>query len=478
MSRTIYRLLLPLEFPEGLAPGEGREGNLLTFSRDGMGRPVLRGTALAGALRHAWARDKGVRADDEIVGNWFGYALEGNQVEDGSPSSLRVPDCTINDGRIGQQTRTHNIINRHTGAVLGKGLFSIQTLPPKSRTTACLWLHSEKMTDDEVQTFLTELVGLVKNGLTLGGHSARGIGRTVLVKPARYKVFHADNIGEQAAWLDENREWRNNKFPDSGVVLDPPANARTPVFSLSLVLGIPASEDVLIGDGQGLDHEIEPQRIHCTDGLIRWKIPGSTLRGVFRGWFARLAARAGESIADSCEKCREKDASLDGNDLSWGFDDKPTRERKQDALGVNPARLNELVKCPIMRLFGSSYSKGRIHIGDAISESPLDPDHPEKRPEEQVRAHVAVDRITGGANEGFFFKNTVLTGNVRFKTTITLANPTEQEVQWLMGTLRALHLGILRVGTSKASGRLCLLEQPEATGCHAEHFKNFSLSEE
>jgi hypothetical protein len=94
-----------------------------------------------------------------------------------------------------------------------------------------------------------------------------------------------------------------------------------------------------------------------------------------------------------------------------------------------------------------------------------------------LRAHVAVDRITGGASEGFFFTNSVLSGEVKFPVTITVQDPGEDEVRWLRSTLRALHVGILRVGSSKAGGRLRLAGEVKAAGPFAELLKETSISE-
>ena len=96
-------------------------------------------------------------------------------------------------------------------------------------------------------------------------------------------------------------------------------------------------------------------------------------------------------------------------------------------------------------------------------------------PEEQLRKHVAVDRITGGAAESMLFENTVLTaypnGNsLRFDVTMRIQDPTADEARWLAKTLKALDLGILRVGSSKSSGRLALVASPIATGPEADQF--------
>ena len=50
-----YRIYGKAVFPEGIAPGEGKGlSNILLAARNGSNQPVLRGTALAGALRSAF----------------------------------------------------------------------------------------------------------------------------------------------------------------------------------------------------------------------------------------------------------------------------------------------------------------------------------------------------------------------------------------------------------------------------------------
>jgi CRISPR/Cas system CSM-associated protein Csm3 (group 7 of RAMP superfamily) len=374
--------------------------------------------------------------------------------------------------------RNHNAINRHTGAVLGSGLFSLESLPPGSHATVCLWLdETEMMTQDggcSAKEFFADILSLLEAGLSLGGSAARGVGRVAMDGKALYKVFDCKNLEQQAALLDEHRAWRCGKVQKTGDSLSPSEAERTRVLTVELELAIPQGEDLLIGDGQGVDYDIEPQRVRCVDGVIRWKIPGSSLRGVFRGWFTRLAVRSGRPVADSLASKLERDAKggvYSGDAVAWGFDSAAVRERKQDALMQDPARLESEVPCPIMRLFGSCYSKGRIQVADALSTAPQSP------AQEQLRAHVAVDRITGGASEGFFFTNSVLSGEVKFPVTITVQDPGEDEVRWLRSTLRALHVGILRVGSSKAGGRLRLAGEVKAAGPFAELLKETSISE-
>ena len=48
--------------------------------------------------------------------------------------------------------------------------------------------------------------------------------------------------------------------------------------------------------------------------------------------------------------------------------------------------------------------------------------------------------------------------------TIVLKNPAEDEARWIAQCLRALDMGLIRVGSSKGAGRLALAEPPQAKG--------------
>lgn len=472
MSQRIQRLLIPLVFPNGISPGEQAVGNHLFIARDGKKRPVLRGTALAGALRHEW-----VQLTNELLDaseDWFGCALHENK-EEGATSPLRIPDCLLQIGEDNSaQVRTHIAMDRHRGSVIKGGLFSLETLPPGTRTSVCLYLYVPEGKSEEAKQFLSELVLLFERGMTLGGNAARGVGDAKLAGNVLWQEFNAKNPEQQGALLDEQYKWRNGELPTTGAPLTAAMIDTADFLRVDLVLGIPPGEDLLVGDGQGMDYEMEPQRVRCADGAEHWRLPGSTLRGAIRGWMTRLAARDGKTVADSVERHQERQdegVTLKGQKIAWGFMETDQRKQIQNNLAADPDSLAKEVPCPIMRLFGSGFSKGRIHVSDAVTNEPL------SQASEQLRAHVGIDRITAGANEGFFFQNTVLKGDVKFPLSITIKNPEEHEVQWLYSALRAIDLGIVRIGSSKASGRLAVVRTPVVKGKYSEKMSGFKMSE-
>ena len=48
----------------------------------------------------------------------------------------------------------------------------------------------------------------------------------------------------------------------------------------------------------------------------------------------------------------------------------------------------------------------------------------------------------------------VSSDDLTFESMISIAGPTQKELDLLANTLQALHLGLIRLGSSKASGRL------------------------
>lgn len=497
MIRRVHALFLPLRFPSGVAPGEGGDYNVLTVARNGDDKPVLRGTAVAGALRHAWAkhlRDQG-KSEAEVkrqTRRFFGWALESRSDDDerateaqpakrGIDSLLQVGDTVLNQMQQDQDvvTRTHHWRNRHTGVVTVGGLYSLEACPPGSTATVALWLREPMPAIDEAGSatpddaisadeFLDVLVASLEGGLTLGGNAARGIGAVELDrKSVKYKTYDLSDIEQHASFLDDHLAWRQNSesLPAAESLPEIEREAVSPTtLQIDFCLKIPRGQDLLVGDGQGRDHEMEPQRVTRVDGTECWRIPGGTLRGIFRGWSTRLAARnrppGGGQIADDAETYRDLPA------------DKKSKPRH-----IEPADEKTYLDCPVNQLFGSVFAAGRIHISDA--EAPClakvkvfengKPGSREVRPEEQVRMHVAVDRVTGGAAESMLFDNTVLTGgpdgkSPEFNFSMRVDKPKKHEVEWLVATLHAIDLGILRVGSSKSSGRLCLKRAPVVRG--------------
>lgn len=425
-----YRIAGTVKFPEGLAVGEGREFNEIALARNGMGEPVLRGTSLAGAIRTALL-ENGLKKED--VEHWFGKALEGNSKQSVS-SKIRICDVVLKSKA--SEFRTHNMIDRNRGAVVDKGLFSIETLSPGTDGFFVLYLEPE--TSESPEKILLALKLVFAGELLLGGSKNRGIGRMDAsnLKCLKLDVETAEGFAE---W--QNLRYRDRKgdclskgepFADDDVLYK---------LNLDLTLKIPQGEDIVVGYGTTLSGlQGSPQYGYKSDGKKYWRIPGSTFRGVFRSWMTRLAKK------DGCElRYQTKDFKADL--VGWGGVESGENRKK---IQEKPDLLND----PILDLFGSLYKRGRIHFSDAYSETPF------AESDLQRRTHVAIDAFSGGTNSGMLFTNEVLVkGSFKMKISVTPscsgnAKSWKRELNWLKNTLYALHLGIISIGSSKGSGLL------------------------
>lgn len=427
MNRYIYRLAGTVTFPEGIMPGEGGKSNNFTVAKNGKNQPVLRGSSLAGALRASFTK-----RDADF---WFGRPLDtADTVSD--DSRVSVADMVLNSGKSAVTTRTHNLINRHTGAVVDGGLYSLESLPPDTTGTLLLYINSRGQETNE-SDFMEKIGQVLGSGMTLGGNRNRGIGRLQCAETLHLHRFDVSTIEGYAAWMNARYADRKGSPVGGGEKLALKSEADQ--FVLDVTLGIPRGEDFVIGSGKTMDHQAEPQKIAKADGKEYWRIPGSTIRGVFRAWMTRLAVCDGKNVRDDADAFFQG-RQITGDDIGWGFIPKTERSGYQQ----NPEALND----PILDLFGSLYKRGRIHFADAFSSKSVE------AKDTQLRTHVAIDRFSGGANEGMLFDNTVLIGDMRFTLRIAIDAPKPEEITWLEKSLKALHLGVLSIGSSKGSGRL------------------------
>jgi CRISPR/Cas system CSM-associated protein Csm3 (group 7 of RAMP superfamily) len=444
MSKHIIRIAVPLEFRAGLMPGAGAISNQNFISLDGMGKPVLHGTSIAGVLRSAFRK---IAPENENF--WFGRKLE--RYDDRSDDSrLKIADTVLDCGKADVAIRMHNSIIRHTGATVAGGLFSMEALPPGTRGTILLEIDCKNCESEKSTSIISTLAGLFETGLFFGGSRNRGIGLATAPQGLFVERYDVSTAEGYAALLDSRYNGRRGSKEFKGNPVRGTSAAE--FFKLNLIMGIPRGEDLLVGDGQTMDYVLEPQKVHDASGVERWRIPGSALRGIFRAWMTRLAAREGKVIRDSFKRFdSDEEHGIPPRDLEdykgdspgWAFIDKQGRKTYQD----NPELLND----PILSLFGSCYAKGRIHFADALSTTEI------AETDAAARKHVSIDRFSGGANEGGLFENKVLKNSrLEFPVAMQIEKPGEREILWLTRTLKALHLGVISIGSSKSSGRLAI----------------------
>jgi len=457
---SIHALTFEVVFPNGLCAGRGSGFNRIEMTRDGYGRSVIHGSSIAGVIR------SGLGQADEM---FFGKPAKEHKGEQrGYDSPLQVPDCVLSYSKDKSSSveRTHHLRNRHTKAVKKGGLFSLESCPPGTKMMMTLWLDDSeiaKLLEGSLEkanvaskAFLSNVHELFRNGITMGGSAARGIGLAITSESYQYRYYDTSHLDDHAAFLDDHRKWRgaSNVFP-SGKEQLPKSKRVEDRLRLRLRLEIPRGQDLLVGDGRGTNFTLEPQIVRNAQGKRLGRLPGSSLRGAWKAWMTRLAAmeqdQGNYQIADSWD--RGPDAT--GEDLGFALSDQGNRKPLED----DEDYFDRNISCPIISLFGSCFKKRRIDIFDSLSECGVGNEvvSPYRS---QSRMHVAVDRITGGAAESMLFDNAVLTSEDvdHFDVLIWIQSPELREVEWFKKTLLAMHDGLVRIGSSKSSGRLSIRE--------------------
>ena len=215
MNTKAYVLFVPVEFPHGVAPGEGSGFNRLFIARDGNGDPVLRGSGLAGALRRSYSKRSGKTSEE--VDSLFGEANDQNDI--GRESTIRVSDAKIKIGKQGTVNRMHNLRSRHTGVVVDGGLYSVESCPPASHAMICIRFDPLPGSSELTKVTVEEIAQLFHDGFFVGGSRARGVG-LVKVQPnsaPQFKEYDLSQPESYAAWLNDDYGWRANNSKPTGV---------------------------------------------------------------------------------------------------------------------------------------------------------------------------------------------------------------------------------------------------------------------
>ena len=179
-------------------------------------------------------------------------------------------------------------------------------------------------------------------------------------------------------------------------------------------------------------------------------IPGSSLKGVFRSHLEKIIRTYNEKIV-CLPYMSVADARVNNDGYNIFCGNKFQQRMKDKEWGANKSPSTELVyteSCPICKLFGSTFFKGRIAISDAYlvedSEAVL-----------EERDGVAIDRFTGGAASRALFQVEVVS-KASFKTKVVVNNFECWQLGMLAIIMNDLEDELIQVGagTSRGFGRI------------------------
>lgn len=294
---TMYHIVLPIEFPSGICAGGSSVGNEIILEKNGKNQPVLRGSTIAGRLRHAFKILPDDFFDSADINKIFGYASSGSE-DDITAGCLIVEDAILEQGKGKTEFRMCHLRDRHKGRVVDKGLFAVEMCPPGTRADLVLWLTSEFC--EETPWFARVVRAFLGQGMVFGGNGNRGLGMARLrhTDAAVCQAYKLDDIGEYAAWLDA----RDGNVKMNGSLEIPGLDIPQTGLRISLAFYIPEGQDIIVGQGAAETRQAEPAATIGYDGKPYWTIPGSAFHGILRQWVARLAARDGYHVADATER--------------------------------------------------------------------------------------------------------------------------------------------------------------------------------
>lgn len=233
----------------------------------------------------------------------------------------------------------------------------------------------------------------------IGRDRTRG-GGTARLTSLGYRTYHLDRPGDLRDWLEAAGPGRFGSLTPIPVPRTPDRVVLEAEFRINAALRVGT------GSRRG---KIAALRTRDSQPLV----PATTWKGLFR-------ARAGYIIR-SC----------------WGQDAACT---SQDGCG----------QCRLCDLFGSTARRGRIAFRDStITSARLEP-----------RAHVAIDRISGGGQDKLLFTDDVVASGAVKLTIGALGQVAEWEQHLLLHVVRDLHDGLIGVGggTQRGQGSLRLAD--------------------
>ncbi|MDR1513582.1 MAG: RAMP superfamily CRISPR-associated protein [Propionibacteriaceae bacterium] len=399
MSRAIlgeYVLEGVLKAESPLAVGSGKPGADLdmTCVRDGLGRLIIPGSTLAGALRQhygdrpQWGLPP-VKSDDPAeksdTPTWASYLWVDDAPETGAGSgSTEVRDGVAIDRRTGASATgylfTREVVPRGATFALRLRVEAVapgETVPGLSRDEAKAWAH--------------DMASRLREGVALGRATTSGLGRVKLTEP-------------KLTWLESGRRegflaWLEGRPSVEAVGEGVGAAATSPDRLRVTVKWKPLSPLVVTVFSNGLVDAVPQTSGRGT--AARLVIPGTSVKGVLRGRAERIVrtlrrADAPEAFADQLAD------DLPPVDWLFGFGPKPKDgERRPGRRGA--ALVHEVY---------SSQTLDWRRIARILERHPSREDRVKERAEAgrklrqelvRINDHVAVSRWTGGAEDDRLF---------------------------------------------------------------------------
>ena len=476
--KTERYILADLKLDTALHIGTGKGGNPTDspLRRASDGRLVLSGRSLGGALRTLATRlaprlglgtCKALIAGHEEtpcrcdVCRLFGELYPSEEdagAQGGTASLLWISDAYAKEGEPQTHVRDGVGIARNRGTAAANVKFDLEVALRDTVFSVRMRLVDTEPSDDADKRAMLLVAALDEWAAgrgRLGGNVARGLGRFTLTITGckRTQVETGEQLiaflksdrpwalgVEDSEWLERSRAdrqgkiqpWRKEAPMAGGFVMVEFTLGSTGPFLIN---------DPLVAALSGFDHA--PLLEVAFGDNRRPVLSGGSLRGALRSRAEKIARtlatrkhQTREAFLEHCPACDplvgQKEATLASCDARLSISDED--EVPEEAL------------CLSCRLFGSTRRGSRLWVDDATWDAP-DPTVDDWKAQD----FLAIDRFTGGGLDGAKFDAAPLT-KARFTARLTLYDPKEWELGWLLLVLRDLAEGEIPIGFGAAKG--------------------------
>lgn len=374
----------------------------LVAARDGLGRLVIPGTSLAGALR-AWlgtvpGSGGGALFSPAELGKVFGNLTPRSQ--DGEVCRIRVDDAVASPGTT-VAIRDGVGIDRGTGSAAAGVLYQHEVIP--AGATFAVRITAEQAAGDRerVGEALDLLLRAAAAGqVVVGAARTRGLGVVRLTSARRLRVDLADR-DQVLAWL----------CGQAAPVPEPPVEGAAADGCLGIEITWSAVTPVMVRASTVNEPDPDSGRAVDTvplrttrpghDGKTALLLPGSSVKGVLRSHAERIV-RTLRGIGDLPGPWLDQvnDDRLEPVGMLFGqAGNRPGRgtgsgrQQSGDGLGDDGAVPGEEARADADSRVADSGRRGALAVHDCHGTAV----------QERVVTHVAVDRWTGGAAENLLF---------------------------------------------------------------------------
>ncbi|MFC8849723.1 MULTISPECIES: RAMP superfamily CRISPR-associated protein [unclassified Micromonospora] len=263
----------------------------LTIARDGLGRPCLPGTSIAGALRAYLSGVDRFQAGHpvKVTDALFGLTPSSR---DGSPSWIRVDDAHLIGDDVTPAVRDGVGIDRRSASAAANYLYTRQVLPAGTRFALRLVADTPAadapgypggwpaLVRDAVEALVA---GLTQARVPIGAGRGRGLGRVAL-RDATIRSADLSAPAGLVAWLTGAAPARPHPPAEDTSPQEAPYDGRLRIAVAWRPVGPLLVRDSL----PGTVVDTLPLTDTTADGTVRLLLPGSSIRGAVRAHAERI----------------------------------------------------------------------------------------------------------------------------------------------------------------------------------------------